>query len=83
MNIIEMANADLFGSKKIDVDNFISPDTLTKPCDDMDVDMGKACATQAPPLNTNKCAKRVETKKANKLQIAENAYASNVLLRKI
>ena len=52
MKTIEMANADLFRSQKMDIDNSISPDTRMKPCGDMDVDMGKVCATRTPPVNT-------------------------------
>ena len=67
---MEMVNADLFGSKKMDVDNFISPDTLMQPCDDMDVDIGTACAARSKPAIINKCAKRGCAKKAKKLEIA-------------
>ena len=79
MKTTEMANADLFRSQKMDVDNSISPDTPMKPCDDVDVDMGKVCATRTPPVNTNKYAKRVGAKKANQLEIADNAAAPDVL----
>ena len=54
LKIIEVANADFFKSQKMDVDHFVSPDTLMTPCDDMDVDLGKISATRTPPINTNK-----------------------------
>jgi len=79
LKIIGMANADLFKSQKMDVDHFVSPDTLMTPCDDMDVDLGKISATRTPPINTNKYAKRVGAKKAKKLEIADNAAASDRL----
>ena len=59
----------------MDVDNSISPDTLVKTCDGMDVDMGKVCATRTPPVNRNKYGKRVGAKKVKKPEIADNAAA--------
>ena len=48
----------------------------------MDIDaitFGKMCAARTPPVNSNKYAKRVGAKTAKKLEIAENALASDVL----
>lgn len=64
-----MANGQLFGRKNMDVDD----------SDDMDVDSGNVCATLTKPEISNKYAKRVGAKKAKKLDIAENASASEVL----
>ena len=69
LKMIETANAQLFGHENMDVDD----------SDDMDVDSGKVCATRTKPAISNKYAKRMGAKKAKKLEIAENALASDVL----
>ena len=63
----------------MDVDNSIYPGTLMQPCDDMDVDMGKACPTRTKPVNTNKYAKKAGANNAKKLEISEIAAAPDVL----
>ena len=70
MKMIEMSNAQLFGQKDMDVED----------SDDMDVDSGKVCATRTKPAISNKYAKRMGAKKAKKLEIAENALASDVFI---